>query len=106
MEEKNNIYCKLIYKCGICGKEHLSVYDRMNCEMVCVKKQQEEERKAAEAKKKEEQKLRKTAVDEAFENLNKLISAYVKDYGHYEYGAGGEDTNFYWPSRLWHNFWD
>lgn len=105
MEEKNNIYCKFTYKCGICGKEHPSVYDRMNCEMACVKKKQEEERQAAEAKKKEEQNTRKAEVDAAFEHLHKLVTAYVKDYGHYEYSDGGEDTNFHWPSRLWHSFW-
>lgn len=104
--EKKDIRCKFTYKCGICGKEHSSVYDRMNCEMACVKKQQEEERKVAEAKKKEEQMLRKKVVDEAFENLHRLVTDYVKDYGHYEYADGGEDTNFYWPSRLWNHFWD
>ena len=106
MEEKKNIYCKFTYKCGICGKEHSSVYDRMNCEMACVKKQQEEERKAAEEKKKAEQKARKTEVDEALEHLHELVSTYVKDYGHYEYGDGNNDPSFYWPSRLWNHFWD
>ena len=106
MEEKNNIYCKFTYKCGICGKEHSSVYDRMNCEMACVKKQQEEERKAAEAKEKEEQKARKAEVDAAFTKLYDLVGAYVRDYGHYEYGDGGENTNFYWPSRMWHSLFN
>ena len=103
MENENNIYCKFTYKCGICGKEHDTVYDRMNCEMECVRKQQEEERAAAEAKRQEEKKIRKAEVDEAFIHLYKLATAFVNDYGHYEYD--GEDTNFHWPSRLWHNFW-
>lgn len=103
---ENNVYCKFTYKCGICGKEYPSVLERAQCEIACAAKAEEEARKAAEAKKKEEQAMRKEAVDEALENLHRLVSEYVKDYGHYEYGDGGEDTNFYWPSRLWHRFWD
>ena len=105
MEDKKNIYCKFTYKCGICGNEFSSVQERMNCEMACVRKQQEEEKAAAEAKKKEEQKTRKAEVDTALENLHRLVSEYVKDYGHYEYSDGGDDTNFYWPTRAWHRFW-
>ena len=104
MEEKN-IYCKFTYKCGVCGAEYNSVLDRAKCEITCTEKAEEEARKVAEAKKKEEQAVRKLEVDKAFEELHKLITEYVKDYGHYEYSDGGEDTNFHWPSRLWHNFW-
>ena len=93
------------YKCGFCGTAYNEIHDRMNCEAVCHKKQAEEAKAAAEAKKKEEQKARKDEVDAAFEHLHKLMTAYVKDYGHYEYSDGGEDTNFYWPSRAWHRFW-
>ena len=93
------------YKCGFCGTVYNEVHDRMNCEAACHKKQAEEAQAAAEAKKKEEQKLRKEAVDEAFENLHRLVTEYVKDYGSYEYSDGGEDTNFYWPSRAFHRFW-
>ena len=105
MEEKD-IYCKFTYKCGICGKEYNNVLDRAKCEIACAEKAEEEARKAAEAKKKEEQKARKAEVDEVFEHLHKLVTDYVKDYGHYEYGDGGEKTNFYWPSRVWSHFWD
>ena len=105
MEEKKDIYCKFTYKCGICGKEYSSVLDRAKCEIACAEKAEEEARKAAEAKKKEEQKVRKAEVDAAFEHLHKLMTEYVEDYGHYEYSDGGEDTNFYWPSRLWHSLW-
>lgn len=105
MEEKNNIYCKFTYKCGICGKEYNSVLDRAKCEIECSKKIEEEARKVAELKKKEEQMARKSEVDEVFKNLHELVTAYVKDYGHYEYDSDGEDTNFYWPSRTWHRFW-
>lgn len=93
------------YKCGFCRTVYNEIHDRMNCEAACHKKQAEEAKAAAEAKKKEEQKVRKAEVDAAFKNLHKLMSAYVKDYGHYEYNDDGEDTNFYWPSKAWHRFW-
>lgn len=105
MEDKKDIYCKFTYKCGICGKEFNNVLDRANCEIECSRKAAEEARKAAEEKKVAEQKIRKEAVDEAFENLHRLVTEYVKDYGHYEYDDGGDDANFYWPTRLWHSFW-
>ena len=104
--EDNNIYCKFRYKCGICGTEYSSVLERAQCEIACTERAEEEAKKVAEAKRKEEQTMRKEAVDEAFENLHKLVSEYVKDYGYYEYGDSGESTNFYWPSRLLHSFWD
>ena len=101
--EENTVARKIRYKCGICGKSHFSVYDRMNCEMSCVKKQQEEERKAAEAKKVAEQKLRKEAVDEAIQRAAKLQRDYINDYGHYEYD-GELVENIFLPSKLWHHF--
>lgn len=105
MEDKNDIYCKFTYKCGICGKEYNDVLDRAKCEIACAERAETEAKAAAEAKKKEEQKVRKAEVDAVFEHLHKLITSYVKDYGNYEYSDGGEDTNFYWPSRLFHRFW-
>ena len=106
MEDKMNVKCKFTYKCGICGSEHNNVLDRARCELACAERAEAEAKRAAEEKKAQEQKLRKEAVDEAFKNLHKLMTKYVKDYGHYEYGDGGDNTNFYWPSRLWHSFWD
>lgn len=103
--EKKEVKCKFTYQCGICGKSYDNVLGRAQCEIDCSKKIEEEAKKAAESKKKEEQKARKAEVDEAFETLHKLMTAYVNDYGHYEYSDGGEDTNFHWPSRLWHSFW-
>ena len=106
MEEKKDIYCKFTYKCGICGSEYNNVIERANCEIECVKKEEEAAKKAEEKKKAAEMTMRKEAVDEAFENLHRLITEFVKDYGHYEYGDGGDDTNFHWPTRLWHSFWN
>lgn len=101
--EKKDIKCKFTYQCGICGKSYNNVLDRAKCELACNEKAEAEAKKIAEAKKKEVQKARKAEVDTAFLNLHKLMTAYVKDYGHYEYS--GEDTNFYWPSSTWHKFW-
>ena len=98
-------YCKPAYKCGLCGEEFTNVKDRSACEVACLLKKQEEEKKAAAAKKQEERNARKAEVDAAVVNLQELITAYVKDYGYYEYDDGGDDTNFHWPSRMWHRFW-
>lgn len=106
MEDQNNFYYKPAYKCGICGNTYDSVQKRMNCEMACVRKQQEEEKAAAEAKKKKEQEARKSEIDLAVERLHKLMTEYVKDYGHYEYSDDVEDANFYLPSRVWSYFWN
>lgn len=105
MENENNIYCKFRYKCGICGAEHESVLERAKCEIACAEKAEAEAKRAAEAKRQAEQQVRKAEVDLAFEKLHTLVTAYVKDYGYYEYSDGGEDTNFYWPSRSWSSFW-
>lgn len=106
MEENNKIYGKLAYKCGICDKEYSSVLERAHCEIECAKRAEEEARKAEEAKRLAEKAMRKEAVDEAFDNLNRLITEYINDYGHYEYDEGGDTTNFYWPTKLWHHFWN
>ncbi len=99
--DKKDIKCRFTYKCGICGNEYDSVLTRAQCELACAKKLEA----AEEAKKKEEQKMRKDAIDEGIKRLHKMLTDYVNDYGHYEYGDGGENTNLYWLSRLWHNFW-
>ena len=93
------------YKCGFCGAEYDEIHDRTNCEIACHKRLAEEAKAAAEAKKREEQKTRKAEVDAALEHLHKLINAYIKDYGHYDYDNDGENTNYHWPSRLLHHFW-
>ena len=103
--EKKDIKCKFTYQCGICGQSYDSVLQRAQCEIACAEKVEAEAKKAAEEKKKEEQKIRKAEVDTAFENLHKLVSAYVEDYGYYNYDDN-QKGNFYWPSRLWNHFWD
>lgn len=82
---ENNIYGKLIYKCGICGKEHFSVIERANCEIECVKKKEEENRQAEIRKKEAEYKQRKEEVDNAFNTAYTLREKFVADYGSYKY---------------------
>ena len=71
------------YVCAICGGIYSTIADRSKCEQACVAKQEEEERKAAEAKRKEEQDARRAEVDKAIEHAEKLLNAYVNDYGEY-----------------------
>ena len=80
---ENKAYARPMYKCAVCGEVYSSIAQRMNCEQACLKNQEEEERKAAEAKKKEEQEARKAEVDMAIEYAEKLLNAYIDDYGTY-----------------------
>lgn len=77
---ENNIYCKPIYKCGICGTEHDSVLKRANCELSCTKKQQEEEKKIQETKLQQEREKRYMEVVEAQKKADELRKKYVEDY--------------------------
>ena len=104
MEDKN-MYCKLAYKCAICGKEHSEISERIKCETACLKKQEAEAKKAAEEKKNAEQNARKKEVDIALNNLIKLHDAYVKDYGYYEFESDAETNDYHiWPSKFFHYF--
>lgn len=106
--EENKTFIKPAYKCGICGKEHPSVQERMNCEMTCLKKQQEKEKAAAEAKKKAERDERFAEASNAIDNAFTLVNKCVEDYGEFAYNGKLKDskepiTN-YFPSRIWHRF--
>ena len=86
MNENNAMYCKPIYKCGICSKEYSTIAERSNCEQTCLKKQEEEEaKKAAERKKAAEYEARKREVDEAFNRAYELREKFLKDYDSYTY---------------------
>ena len=108
MENENKMYCKPVYKCGICGKEYPSIAERMKCEQACLKQQEEEAKKAAEAKKKTDKDVRKKEVDEAIKHAAKLLDDYIKDYGKFEYESDdGKDKatlDYFWPGKLWHFF--
>ena len=104
--EDNKMYCKPVYKCGICGQEYPSIAERMKCEQTCLKKQEEDEKKAAEAKKKAEKDTRAAEVTQAIEHAAELLNKYINDYGSYTYdGKKLKDTSdYFWPSKLWHYF--
>lgn len=104
--EDNKMYCKPIYKCGICGKEYSSIAERMKCEQACLRKQEEDFKKAAEAKKKAEKDACAAEVTQAIEHAAELLNKYINDYGSYSYdGKKLKDTSeYFWPSRLWHYF--
>lgn len=89
---------KEIYKCGICGTEHDTIFDRAKCEMACFEKQKEEARKLAESKKKAEKDARQLEVDKAIEHVNGLIEKFVEDYGSYQYK--GKESNHYFRQLL------
>ena len=100
---ENKTYAKPMYKCALCDSVYENVAERMQCEQTCLKKKEEEEKKAAAEKKLAEKKMRKEAADEAVMNAFRLVSAFIKDYGSYEYG---DDIvkDFTLPSRIWHYF--
>ena len=97
----DNIYGKLQYKCGVCGKVHDTIEDRMKCEMSCINRQKELERKAEAAKKKAEKEARKKELDEAIKHTSKLLEAWNKDYGFYRMIDDSLTTSeAFWLSKL------
>ena len=91
------------YKCVLCNTWYPDVLSRAKCEIACSEKKAEEERKAAAEKKLAEKKMRKEEVDEAVANAFRLTSAFIKDYGAYEYGDDIVKDSIL-PSRIWHYF--
>lgn len=87
MENTNKMYCKPVYKCGICGAEYPTVAERMKCEQACIKKQEEDAKRLAEEKKKAEQDARRIEVTNAIDNAYDLLEKYMKDYGTYNYNG-------------------
>ena len=71
-----------VYVCGICGKPHYTIEDRMACESKCY----EERKKAEEALKKQqlakEQTKRKEEIETRYAELRQLMKNYCDDYGY------------------------
>lgn len=80
-----------VYECAICGARHTDVASRATCELACAKRKEEEKKKAAEAKKKAEQKARMAEVDAAYAAADKLMEAYIEDYGFSAYSTSTND---------------
>lgn len=101
MENLNNIYGKLQYKCGICGSVYDSIESRMECEQSCIKKQKEAAKKAELAKLKAEKEARKEELDKAIKHAAKLLEAWNKDYGFYHMIETNMNTSdAFWLSKL------
>lgn len=100
---ENKTYAKPMYKCALCDSVYESVAERTKCETACIKKKEEEEKKAAAEKKLAEKKMRKEAVDEAVTNAFRLVRAYMRDYGSYDYDEESVQDCI-WPSKIWHYF--
>lgn len=101
MENLNNIYGKLQYKCGICGNVYDSIEDRMKCEQACIHKKKEAAKKAEAEKLIKEKEARKKELDEALKHAGKLLKAWNKDYGYYHTIEPVLNTSdAFWLSKL------
>lgn len=107
--EDNKMYCKPIYRCGICGKDYPSIAERMKCEQACLKKQQEEEKAAAEAKRKAEKDACFMEASNALDNAFAIVNKCIEKYGKFEYKGKLKELDMlnmdFFPSKLWHHFW-
>jgi uncharacterized membrane-anchored protein YhcB (DUF1043 family) len=72
-----------------------------------IAKQEEAKRKEEEEKKKAqlalEKENRKKEVDDAFQNYNELLKAYIKDYGSYKVIASADDFDWF-SNKFWRGF--
>lgn len=69
------------YACPYCKEEYTDPVDLAHCILSCEdkKKQEEEERKQAELALKKE--ARRKEVEDALDNYQKLVKAFIEDYG-------------------------
>lgn len=76
MDAMKNIENKK-YECGICGKTHATIAERVKCEQTCLKRLEEE----VKAKKNAEYDARAEEVNKAFDHAYKLRDKLIEDYG-------------------------
>ena len=100
---ENNTYAKPMYRCALCDTIYDNIAERTQCEQSCLKRKAEAEKREALAKKNEEKRVRKEEVDNAVANAFKLINAFIRDFGPYEYDTGFTNDCI-WPSKFWHYF--
>ena len=77
MDAMKNVEKNAMYICAVCGKGHMTVEERMNCEKACLEHQEEE----AKAKKIAEYDARANEVHEAFDKAYDLRNKLIEDYG-------------------------
>lgn len=80
-------------------QEHQAEADALKQKIAKMKKEAEEKKKAQLALEKEN---RKKEVDEAYENYNTLLKAYIEDYGTYSITTSSNDST--WFPAWWTRF--
>ena len=71
-------------------------------EMLKQKEQEEEDRKKAELALEKEKRTQE--VHDAFENYNKLLKDYIKDYGSYIRTTSPDEAYGFFPNEFWRDF--
>lgn len=74
------------YTCGICGRIHATVEERMKCEASCVEHKKKAEEAAKKKKLEEEKVVRKKEIEIKYKELANLVASFVKDYGSLQIG--------------------
>ena len=89
------------YTCPYCKEEYTSPSDLAHCILSCEdkKKREEEERKKAELALKKE--ARKKEVEDARDNFQKLLKAYVQDYGSISITNDSDEWPPFFSSKPW-----
>lgn len=75
-------------------------FESIGAQLQLAKKEEEDRRNAQLALEKEN---RKKEVDEAFQNYNNLLKAYINDYGSYGTTLYADDYNWF-PNKFWRSF--
>ena len=75
----------MMYTCGVCGKLHKDISARAECELACLKRIEQEQKEAAAKKKAAEKDARFAEVTSAIDNAYELLNKCIKDYGEYTY---------------------
>jgi hypothetical protein len=70
------------YICEFCGKKYDRPFERAQCEVACYNRIQIEEEKAAQARREQKKKDSYNEIVTKLDEVDKLIVAYTKEYGH------------------------
>ena len=87
---------KGMYCCAICGKGYETIEERSNCETKCLVDRKKAEEALKKQKLEEEKNTRYKEIETKWNELNKLTSEYIKDYGSIQLGERSlfEDSLF------------
>lgn len=72
------------FECAICGKNHTTIQDRINCETACLKEQEKLEKASMEAEKKKEEERINQAIDKLINDYSRIckdVNQFYKKYG-------------------------